>query len=97
MGVVTGTLTYATPLAGKRLVIITGTLAATSDTITLTLADHGVRTIYWVGATIETGIGANFASLQISFSSLVITVVSKNAAGAAATSFGDIRILAVVD
>ncbi len=97
MGVVTGTLTYATPLANKRIAIITGTLAATSDTITLTLASHGVRTIYFVSATIESGLGANFATLQVSFSGLVITVVSKNAAGAAATTFGDIRLAVICD
>ena len=97
MGDVTGTLTYATPLANKRIAIITATLAATSDNITLSLASHGVRTIYWVCATIESGLGANFATLQISWSSLVITVVSKNAAGAAATSFGNIRLVVICD
>jgi hypothetical protein len=97
MGPVTGTLTYATPLANKRIAIITATLAATSDTITLSLASHGVRTIYWVGATIETGMDANFATLQVAFSGLVITVVSKNAAGGAATSFGDIRLAVICD
>ena len=97
MGAVTGTLAYSTPLAAKRLAIITATLAATSDDITLSLASHGVRTIYWVGATIETGMGANFATLQIAWSGLVITVTSLNAAGAAATTFGNIRLLCVVD
>jgi len=97
MGAVTGTLAYSTPLAGKRLAIITATLAATSDTITLTTATHGIRTIYGVFANIETGMGANFATLQVSFSGLVITIVSLNAAGAAATSFGNIRLLCVVD
>lgn len=97
MGAVTGTLAYSSPLAGKRLAIITATLAATSDTITLTTATHGIRTIYGVWGNIESGLGANFATLQISFSSLVITVVSKNAAGAAATTFGDIRLLVLCD
>ena len=97
MGIVTGTLAYSTQLAGKRLAIITATLAATSDTITLTTATHGIRTIYGVFANIETGMGANFATLQVSFSGLVITIVSLNAAGAAATSFGNIRLLCVVD
>ncbi|MBU2052443.1 hypothetical protein KKH13_04540 [Patescibacteria group bacterium] len=84
-------------MAAKRIIILTATLAATSDTITLTLATHGVRTIYAVLGSIETGVGANFATLQIAFSGLVITVVSKNAAGAAATTFGDIRLVCIVD
>ncbi len=97
MGAVTGTLAVSTPLAAKRIVTITGTLAATSDTITLTTATHGVRTIYGVWGNIETGMGANFGTLQISYSGLVITIVSKNAAGADATSWGNIRLLVLAD
>ena len=97
MGAITGTLAVSTPLAAKRIVTITATLAATSDTITLTTATHGVRTIYGVWSNIETGMDANFATLQVSYSGLVITVVSKNAAGAAATTFGDIRLLVLAD
>ena len=97
MGAITPTIVTQTPLAAKRLLILTATLAATSDEITLSLATHGVRTIYAVEGVIETGMGANFQSLQISFSSLVITIVSKNAAGANATSFGNIRLVCIVD
>lgn len=97
MGDITPTVVSHTVLSGKRLLILTATLAAASDAITLTLATHGVRTIYGVIAVPETGLGANFASLQTSFSGLVITVVSKNAAGAAATTFGNIRLFCIVD
>ena len=97
MGAIAGTLAQSTPLAGKRLAIITATLAAETDSITLTTATHGVRTLYSVIPVIETGLGANFATLQVSFSGLVITVASKNAARSNATSFGNIRLLCVVD
>ena len=95
---ITGTKTYSSPLANKRLLILTATITSADDAITLTLAAHGVRTIYAVlPPAIESGLGANFATIQTSFSGLVITLVSKNAAGSTATSFGDVRIVCIVD
>jgi hypothetical protein len=94
MGAVAGTLVKGTELAGAYKVIqVRATLAALSDTITLTEATHGVKSIIGVlGAIIETGLGANFATLQITTSGLVATVGSFNAAGASATSFGNVLI-----
>ena len=94
MGAITGTKTVLTELCGvNKILHVTATLAATSDGITLTEAAHGISTIVGiVGANIKTGMGANFQTLQVSFSGLAITVVSKNAAGAAATTFGNIEI-----
>ena len=94
MGAITGTKTVLTEFAGKyKILHLTATLAATSDSITLTEATHGITVITGiVGANIKTGMGANFQTLQVSYSGLVITVVSKNAAGAAATTFGNIEL-----
>ena len=90
MGAITGTKTYAGELAGEvRVLIVTATCAATSDTITLTAAAHGGVTeiIGILGATITGGQDAAFQSIQVSFSGLVITVLSLNEAGTAATDF----------
>jgi len=89
MGAITGTLAKITEFAGDyKLLIITATIAAASDTITLTQADHGISEITGiVGAVITGGMDADFQALQVSFSGLVITVVSKQADGAAADEF----------
>lgn len=94
MGVVVGTLVKGTELAGQyKVVQVRATLAALSDTITLTAATHGITAITGIiGAVIETGMGANFATLQITSTGLVITVGSFNAAGAAASSWGNVLI-----
>ena len=90
MGAITGTLTAGTEFAGEyKLLHLTATIASASDTITLTAADHGgVQSIVGiVGAVITAGMDADFTSLQVSYSGLVITVVSKQADGAAADEF----------
>lgn len=99
MGAITGTLAVSTPLAGKRFITVTATLASASDVITLTLADHGVRTIYFAQAVMESGADAEcMAGLQTSFSGLAVTVVSQVAAGTASTAWGNtIRLLILVD
>lgn len=99
MAALTPTVVANTPLAGKRILILTITPSSASDTVTLTLATHGVRTIYGVFGQITAGMDADFQALQISFSGLVITVVSKNAAGSAATDWtsGSIDLILVVD
>lgn len=97
MGAITGTKVYYGELAGNiKLLEVTATVASASDTVTLTLASHGVpatATVTVVAANIESGQGANFATIHCTVSGLVITVVTLNAAGANATTFGNIRLL----
>lgn len=90
MGAITGTLAGNTEFAGAhKIITVTATIAAASDTITLTAANHGGldSIVGIVGATITGGMDADFQSIQVSYSGLVITVVSKNGAGNAATDF----------
>ncbi|MFA5321173.1 MAG: hypothetical protein WC373_00755 [Smithella sp.] len=89
MGAITGTLALGTEMCGTyKLVTVTATIAATSDTITLTAATHGITAITAVvGAVITGGMDADFQALQVSFSGLVLTVVSKQADGAASDEF----------
>ena len=89
MGAITGTLLYGGELAGKhKIVTVTAPVAATSDTITLTAATHGITAITAIlGAVITGGMDADFANLQVSFSGLVLTVVTKQADGAVSDEF----------
>jgi len=90
MGAITGAKTYAGEFPGEaRILVLTATVAAASDTITLTAASHGGVTeiVGIVGATITGGADAAFQFLQVSFSGLVITVVSLGEDGLAATDF----------
>lgn len=89
MGAIVGTKVSLTEFAGQqKILLITATVAAASDTITLTEATHGVTEIVGiVGATITGGLDAAFSYLQVSFSSLVITVASFEQDGTAATDF----------
>lgn len=90
MGAITGTNAYVGEFAGEvKLLTLTATVASASDTITLTAADHGgaasISAI--VGAVVTGGMDAAFTSIQVSYSGLVITVVSKGQDGLAATDF----------
>ncbi len=89
MGAIVGTKVYQGELGGQhRLLVITAPVAASSDTITLTEATHGLTEIIAIlGATITGGADAAFQSIQASFSGLVVTVASFNEAGTAATDF----------
>jgi len=89
MGAITGTKLKMSEFAGElKILIVTATIASASDTITLTEATHGCQTIEGViGATITGGMDADFQALQVSYSGLVVTVVSKQADGAAADEF----------
>lgn len=89
MGAVTGTVVAATEFAGKfKLVLVTATIASSSDTIALTEAATGIVAISGiVGAVITGGLDASFSYLQVSFSALTITVASFKASGAAADDF----------
>lgn len=82
MGAITGTKIKASELAGDtKIYIATCTPASASDTITFVAATHKFRTIFGVWAQIESGLDANFTLLQVSFSGLVVTIVSKKADG----------------
>ena len=76
MGARTGTKIYGGELAGKHMIVnVTAPITATSDTITLTQATHGIKAITAiVGAVITGGHDADFAVLQVSFADLVLTV-----------------------
>lgn len=89
MGAITGTLDGATVFAGeKKLITVTATVAAASDTITLTKATHGISSIdAIVGVAITGGLDAAFTNVQVSYSGLVLTVVSVEQDGTAATDF----------
>lgn len=90
MGAITGTNQYAGELAGEvKILLLTATIAAASDTITLTAASHGgaVSIVGILGAVPTGGVDAAFMGLQVSFSGLVLTVVSVGADGLAATDF----------
>ena len=95
MGAITGTKVYAGELAGEvRLLHLTAPVGSASDTITLTAADHaGVTEIVGVvGCTITGGLDDSFAAAQVSFSGLVITVVTLEADGTPSDAWGDTTI-----
>src|SRR5688572_23890840 len=84
MGAITGTKAYAGELAGEvKLLTVTAPVASASDTITLTAAAHGGVTeiVGIVGAVITGGLDDSFTALQVSFSGLVLTVVTLEADG----------------
>ena len=86
---ITGTKILGTELSGKyQMLTVTATCGAASDTITLTAATHGITAITSiVGAVVTGGLDAAFTNIQVSFSGLVLTVVSLEADGSAATDF----------
>lgn len=84
MGAIVGTKVYAGELAGEvRLLTVTAPVGSASDTITLTAASHGGVTsiVGIVGAVITGGLDDSFTALQVSFSDLVLTVVTLEADG----------------
>jgi len=90
MAAITPTIAAKTEFAGsKKLVVITGTLTSASDTVTLTTTNvPGVQSISGiVGFTFTGGIDAALLAAQVSFSGLVVTIVTKDAAGSAATDW----------
>lgn len=94
MGAITGTLAKITEFSGNyKLLTVTATMAAASDTITLTLASHGISEIAGIVGVVLTGTpDANFLAVSASYSGLVITVKAWNAAGTASTAFADADI-----
>lgn len=89
MGAITGTVDVGTEFGGShKLVTVTATVAAASDTITLTEATHGIKAITGiVGCVITGGQDAAFTAVSASYSGLVITVTSVEQDGTAATDF----------
>ena len=88
MAEITDSITKTTEFAGDyKIQILTATLGSASDTIVLTEAANGLSEIVYAHAHLTGGMDANLQSLQTSWSSLTITIVSKNAAGAAATDW----------
>ena len=98
MGAIDGTKVKLTEFAGKqKLLLMTATVAASSDTITLTEADHGISEITGIlGVVVTGGLDAAFTSVQASFSGLVITIKSLEQDGTAATDFTGTTITVTV-
>jgi hypothetical protein len=85
MGAITGTLAKRTELGGEyKVFVFTSTIAAASDTIDLSAY---VTEIVGASAHLTAGMDADCQTLQTSYSGTTVTVVSKNAAGSAATDF----------
>jgi len=89
MGTPAGTNVVATEFAGLyKTIVIAFTPSAASDTVTLTLASHGISVIKAiVGVRLLTGQDADLQTIFATFSGLIITVVSCNAAGGASTDW----------
>lgn len=88
MAAITGTLAGKTEFSGDFKVLkVTIVPGSASDTVTLTLAIHGISEILAVIPTIVTGQDAALAGIFATFSGLVITVVTTAAAGTAATDW----------
>ena len=89
MGAITGTKVKLTEFAGKnKILALTAPVAAASDTITLTEDTHGCTEIVAIlGLVITGGQDAAFTAVSASFSDLVVTVVSVEQDGTAATDF----------
>ena len=88
MGTPAGTLVKATEFAGRyKLLKITFTPGAASDTVTLTAATHGIGTILFVIPKLTAGYDAALTNIFADFSGLVITVTTTASAGTAATDW----------
>lgn len=88
MGAITGTLAGKTEFAGDYKVLkITCVPASASDTVTLTLATHGIDEILFTIPKLTAGYDAALAGVFTTHSGLVITVVTTASAGTAATDW----------
>ena len=88
MAAITGTLDKGTEFSGDyKVVKINITPGSASDTVTLTLATHGVSEILGVIPLLLTGNDANLMGIFATFSGLVITVTTVGADGLAATDW----------
>lgn len=88
MGAISGSLIGSTEFAGDyKLLSLDITPASASDTVTLTAATHGITEIIAVIPRLTAGYDAALANIFATFSGLVITVVTINASGTAATDW----------
>lgn len=88
MAALTDTLVYHGEFGGKyRLHVVTGTLTSASDTIVFTAADGFDQIDAIISCNLTGGMDAALMTLQPSYSSLTVTIVSKGEDGAAATNW----------
>lgn len=89
MGAITGTLAKSSELCGDyKVYIITAAIASASDDITLTQAVHGISEIAGIlGAVVTGGLDTAFTYKEVSFSGLVLTVVTLAQAGGVSTNW----------
>lgn len=88
MGAITPTLGGKTEFAGDyKFIKITCVPASASDTLTLTLATHGISEILAVTGRLTAGYDAELAAIRTTFSGLVITAVTRGADGLAASDW----------
>jgi hypothetical protein len=94
MGAISPTLAKRTELGGDyKLFTFTATVSSADDAFTLTQADHGISEIAGiVGAVITGGLDAAFSAIQVSFSTLTVTIASFDEAGSVATDFTDTTV-----
>jgi hypothetical protein len=85
MGAIVPTIVKRTEFSGDyKMLILTATPAATSDSITLTAATHGISEIVYADAHLTAGMDAELTVYYTSYSGLVITIVQLKADGATA-------------
>ena len=98
MAAITGTIQGGILGAGGNFkqVIVTAPIESASDTITLTEALTGIKSIVAVVAVLSAGQDANLQSVHPTASGLVITVASLNAAGSAATDWTGASVTLIV-
>lgn len=88
MAAITGTLDKATEFSGDyKMFKITCTPVSASDTVTLTLATHGITEILAVVPLITAGNDAALQTAYATWSSLVITLTTAASGGTAATDW----------
>lgn len=88
MGAVTGTKALLTEFSGDYKVLkLTIIPASASDTVTLTLATHGIREIIFVTGKLTAGYDSALTDIYTTYSGLVITVVTTKDSAAAATDW----------
>ena len=66
MGAITGTSVVNTELVGKKIGYVTATVASASDTVTLTLADHGFSALDVAIPIVTAGFDAAFMHCEAS-------------------------------
>jgi hypothetical protein len=97
MGAISDTIVKTTEFAGDyKIQILTATLTTASDTIVLTEAANGISEIKFADAHLTAGMDAECCAVQTSYSSLTITIVTKNAAGTASTAWTDTTVEVLV-